>query len=116
MARRREWREATVRRDRDGLLARTDVKGIEDGVDREGTKRLLEKGRLDAVEQGRLRAVLTGAIWVGPRLERAKVLPTSVCPYCTTGLTETDYHAWWVCPAWDKIRKVLVILPTSVWS
>ena len=92
------WRQAAARR--------ADMQGIEAGVQKELTTRLLEWGKLTPQEQGLLRAILAGAIWTQDRLHRAKLASSPICPYCTTGAVEDHEHLWWKCPAWQPVRQM----------
>ncbi|CAE8729391.1 unnamed protein product, partial [Polarella glacialis] len=95
-ARRMVWREAFARR--------TDMQGIEVGINREATGSLLRSTRLSAYEQGILRAILTGAVWTQERACRAKQSDSGCCSYCGSGAIEDHVHLWWECPAWSHVR------------
>ena len=92
------WRAAAARR--------ADMQGIEAGVQREITTRLLEWGKLTPQEEGMLRAILAGAVWTTDRLHRAKLATSPICPHCCTGAVEDQEHLWWKCPAWQCIREM----------
>jgi ribonuclease HI len=103
------WRTAAKRRN--------DMHGIEHGVDRDATMALLAGGRLTPVAKGKLRSILTGAIWTQDRAYRANKAATPTCPFCKQ-TAEDHLHMWWHCPAWNHIRqrhKVVSMGSTEQW-
>lgn len=93
--RRMLWRQAAS--------ARHDMMGIERGVDRVATLKLMYSNRTPPARKGILRSILTGAIWTAKKLAKAKLIESSVCPHCGQA-EEDELHMWWSCPAWDSIR------------
>jgi ribonuclease HI len=96
-ARKAEWRTAAARR--------SDMSGIEHGIDRDATLALLSGNHLVPFEQGILRGILAGAIWTQDRAQRSGRVASSVCEHCNTGEMEDHSHMWWRCPAWDGARQ-----------
>ena len=97
-AREQRWKDASARR--------TDMVGVERGVDREATAYawLTEPVVFTA---GVLRSVVAGAVWTHDRRHRAfpKEYPSPACPHCAHGDVVADVeHLWWDCAAWDSVR------------
>eukprot|EP00662_Eupelagonemidae_sp_cell21_P057404 gene57404-biopygen32076 len=96
-ARRAEWRAAAARRD--------DIKGIEEGIDREATWAGHRRSRATPYELGIRRTTLCGGTWTHDRLYRCGVVDSDACPYCGMGVKEDQRHRWWTCPAWEPVRR-----------
>eukprot|EP00973_Karenia_brevis_P053528 7438297-Karenia_brevis.AAC.1 len=90
------WEQAAQRR--------SDMKGIEGGLDTEASRALLTTSKLPHYEAGVLRTILSGGIWTQDRACRANLSDTACCQYCTLGETEDHVHLWWKCPAWSGVR------------
>eukprot|EP00666_Eupelagonemidae_sp_cell4sb_P017784 gene17784-biopygen22855 len=92
------WKQAAQRRPKD-------MGGLERGLDRAATGRLLRARDLSALDKGYLRVILAGGQWTHDRLHRCNVVEAKTCPFCTTGEIEDQQHLHWRCPAWDHVRK-----------
>ncbi|CAE8627015.1 unnamed protein product [Polarella glacialis] len=83
---------------------RQDMRGIENGIDREATLVRLRSSRTCPLQKGVLRAILAGAFWIQNRAHRARQAATSTCSHCKSGV-EDHHHLWWRCPVWNEIRQ-----------
>ena len=91
---------------RQAELARPEVAGVAEGVDRSATLALRDKKGKRALackDRGTLDSILT----VAPRLQghwhAAGLVPNDECPFCP-GVPETRRHMHWECPRSDAIR------------
>ena len=98
-------REALRRREcTKAALRRTDMVGLEAGIDRSATRKLLDSGKLTPYEQGILRNILAAAIWTQLRLAHKSSTPCDeTCPHCGQA-AEDALHMYWFCGAWDELR------------
>jgi ribonuclease HI len=83
---------------------RTDMQGLELGVESDASSHLLRCRSDPAFHTGILRSVLAGAVTYGHRLFRAGITSSNICPFCTCGMPETLDHMYWECPAWREER------------
>ena len=79
--------------------------GIANGIDRDASRALVCSKRVSAFDQGILRNILSGGIWIRDRAFRANMEDSNICKFCRTGEVEDHAHLWWHCPAWSCIRE-----------
>ena len=84
------WREASARR--------PDLRGIEQGIDRDATN-VAWRSMADPRAAGVLRSTICGAVWTQERRSRGGLAESAECPHCHTGVAEDLEHLWWTCPA-----------------
>ena len=84
---------------------RSDMGGLEVGVDREAAQALLTSTTLSPSSKSLLRRIVSGGVWTGNRAYRARLQPSAVCPFCRSGDIEDNLHMWWKCDAWAAIRN-----------
>ena len=89
------WRRAAA--------SRKDMKGIQQGIDKVTTLKVLNSSRLNTYDQGVLRSVLAGGITTQVSKCRAHVAPLTACPFCWQE-AETIEHLFWSCPMWQQVR------------
>ena len=78
-------------------------------------KRFSVEAGSSPLQKGKLRSILTGAIWTQDRVHRSKMAASALCPFCKYG-SEDHFHLWWECPAWDDIRRAHGMLHHDVAS
>eukprot|EP00973_Karenia_brevis_P076615 10642478-Karenia_brevis.AAC.1 len=78
------WRAAAARR--------SDMDGIQNGIDRVATSALLNNKRISDQRKGVLRTILCGAFWTGRRLASAKLRSSCKCPFCDLDADEDEMH------------------------
>ena len=79
------------------------MKGIQQGIDKVTTLKVLNSSRLNTYDQGVLRSVLAGGITTQVSKCRAHVAPLTACPFCWQE-AETIEHLFWSCPMWQHVR------------
>jgi len=92
------WRQAAARR--------TNLQGIEFGINWDATMALMEGGRSGAKKENMLRTILADGVWTQDRKYRANMCATAACPHCGQGVVEDHVHLWWQCQAWSHIRTL----------
>jgi endonuclease/exonuclease/phosphatase family metal-dependent hydrolase len=84
---------------------RTNLRGLEAGVDRNASCKLLKTSAANQHEKhSLLRRILADSVWTASLRCRIGRASSPICPHC--GLEpETLAHLWWSCPAWDVCRR-----------
>ena len=90
------WKTAAQRR--------SDMQGIQDGINREATQALTNSTKPNSGEKGMLRSIMAGGLWTEDRKCRARLSQSPMCRYCDTKEVEDHNHICWQYPAWRNIR------------
>ena len=92
------WKQVSKDRHKSG-----DLRGLENGVDRDRT--MLLYSRSDRKAQGILRKILLAAVWTERRRSfMPECASNGVCRFCQCGAYEDLFHLWWECKAWQDVR------------
>ena len=87
-------------------VSRWDMAGVQNGIDYDKTRALLQDTSFSFLNNGILRTILAGAVWSPSRmLAGGKLTPAAAaCVHCTAGVPETLGHRYALCPTWSQIR------------
>lgn len=77
----------------------------------------LAGGSLSKYSLGVLEGILAGAVNTRHQLEKMNLAENTICVHCANNADETKQHMFWVCPAWEYIRKATIgRFGSSLWT
>ena len=86
---------------------RKELRGIQPGVDKDSTLRLLSSSRLPEYDRGILRSILACAVYTQRALYLGRQVDHPICPFCWRQGKNLE-HLFWHCPLWSRLRDAFL--------